>query len=68
MSKIADPIKIFEALKKIIDLPDNVISLDLHLSLGETPTMKITKYIEVKNCDIDFSATEVKEYKIIPVE
>ena len=58
--------KIFEKLKEIIDLPDNIISLNLHLKPFFDPVIEITRYtnnnIPKPNYEIP---KETIKYKII---
>lgn len=43
-NKILTSEELFEMLQTFIDLPDNIISLDLHLTKGSFVTMDIQRY------------------------
>lgn len=57
---------IFEALKKIIEIPDDIISLELILSVDEKPIINITNYAKPKQGDILVKTIKSKfELKLI---
>lgn len=56
------PNQVFEALRRVIDLPDGVIELSLSLKVDETPQMTITKFIDINNEKFD---VETKRFSLV---
>ena len=46
---IYSPNELFEALKNIIDLPNEVIELKIHILTGNIPTVEIIRYANDKD-------------------
>lgn len=55
---------LFLQLKKIIDLPDGIISLDLRIEFECIPTISILRYINKKD-SLDIKIEERFELKLI---
>lgn len=50
---VATPGQLYESLRKIIDLPDNVVSLALHLVIDKAPVMTLTRHVSlVEHVDV----------------
>lgn len=54
--------QLFDELKKIMDLPDNVTKLTLHLEVNTAPTLEITKFVTFRD---DLVLDRSCKYKIL---
>ena len=71
MTKFASPEELFLRLKTIMDLPDGVIQLDLHLEHGEIPQVEILKEVTIDGVPVvedEEIKTELKLYQLVEVE
>lgn len=62
MGKTHNTNDLFDELKKIIDLPDGVISLDLKLRINEIPTIETVEYATHSKSPL--IGTVTKRYKL----
>lgn len=44
-NKIATEMELFDAIKTVIDLPENVTELTIRLKIKELPTLEIKKFV-----------------------
>jgi len=82
MKKLTSPNELYDALRKVIDLPGNVVSLTLRLAVGKAPTVSIEQHvtlvqeIEVTTMDstartfrpgTDTHTTQIKRYHLVEI-
>lgn len=65
-------IELFERLKEIIDLPDDVVSLNIELNVNDPAFITMKVYVkdkDYKNIIVDDAlVTETKRYKLVEIE
>lgn len=68
-SKVVNSNELFEQLKRLIDLPDEVVAMTIHIEAGQPAELDITKYCTPLENDFGGAPeTETIMYKLIPVE
>lgn len=82
MNKVTSPNELYDALRKVIELPNNVVSMTLRLAVGKTPVVSIERHVtrvqevEVTTMDskartfrpgTDTHTTETKRYHLVEI-
>lgn len=67
MSSIT-PENFFEQLKKIIDLPDNIIQIDISVKIDSYPEITIKKYLEETKHSDGYMDTITERFELKRIE
>lgn len=57
--------KLLDSLSKILNLPPNIISINIQAGVGVAPTILIERYIKKEDLK---SELVTEEYKIVPLD
>ena len=59
--------RLYEQIKTIVDLPEEAISICLHLEVGEAPTVTVKRFV-LNGEGYENPATETKRFRIVDPE